>query len=310
MSQSLRDLKLFVAVYEERSFTVAAEREHSTQSGVSQHIRKLENSLGVKLFERGVGVPVEVTPAAVAYYQGCIEILRLHAKTNGIAKTFGHGLVGNLSVGLPGSIVRSSFASSIQRFAKMHPNVSVRVTEADSDTLTEQVRSGNVEFAFVGGINNEPGMKKTPFLVMPEALVSRSNSGFKNLSPLCLSGCNPLKLIVPFHSKGRRQAIESYLAVNHVFVERWLEVDSNSGALNLVANSDWVTILPMMMLRPEIEHGGITVNMLSPRLNATLSLIEPLRNPISPIAEAFVDILREETNTVKLRLDAIVDQIV
>jgi DNA-binding transcriptional LysR family regulator len=42
MSGSLRDIRLFIAAYEERSFTAAATRENATQSGVSQHIRKLE----------------------------------------------------------------------------------------------------------------------------------------------------------------------------------------------------------------------------------------------------------------------------
>ena len=52
MAGSLRDMRLFVAAYEERSFTAAARRENATQSGVSQHIRKLEGALGVHLFRR------------------------------------------------------------------------------------------------------------------------------------------------------------------------------------------------------------------------------------------------------------------
>ena len=52
MSESLRDIRIFVAAYEERSFTAAAIREHATQSGVSQHIRKLEEGFRVKLFSR------------------------------------------------------------------------------------------------------------------------------------------------------------------------------------------------------------------------------------------------------------------
>ncbi len=43
---SFRDIRLFVAAFEERSFTAAARREGATQSGVSQHIRKLEEGLG------------------------------------------------------------------------------------------------------------------------------------------------------------------------------------------------------------------------------------------------------------------------
>ena len=61
MTESLRDIRIFVAAYEERSFTAAAVREHATQSGVSQHIRKLEEGFRVKLFSREKG---QVAPDA------------------------------------------------------------------------------------------------------------------------------------------------------------------------------------------------------------------------------------------------------
>ena len=76
---SFRDIRLFVAAYEERSFTAAARREHATQSGVSQHIRKLEDGLRVKLFVRDKGRVVP-TPAGDSYYRHCIELLKPHAK--------------------------------------------------------------------------------------------------------------------------------------------------------------------------------------------------------------------------------------
>ena len=72
MRQNPRSIQLFVAAYEEQSFTVAAQREHATQSGVSQHVSDLEDSLGVKLFFRSVG-SVHPTPAGTAYYSACIE---------------------------------------------------------------------------------------------------------------------------------------------------------------------------------------------------------------------------------------------
>ncbi|MGI9388078.1 MAG: LysR family transcriptional regulator, partial [Methyloligellaceae bacterium] len=48
----LQQIRYFVAVYEEGSFTAAAEREHATQSGLSMQIKDLEKKLGVCLFER------------------------------------------------------------------------------------------------------------------------------------------------------------------------------------------------------------------------------------------------------------------
>jgi len=49
---SLRQIRSFVAVYEEGSFTLAAQREGSTQSGHLPHIKQLEIELDAVLFER------------------------------------------------------------------------------------------------------------------------------------------------------------------------------------------------------------------------------------------------------------------
>ena len=46
---TLRQIRSFVAVCEEASFTAAAARERATQSGISQHIKKLEAELGTAL---------------------------------------------------------------------------------------------------------------------------------------------------------------------------------------------------------------------------------------------------------------------
>ena len=93
---SFRDIRLFVAAYEERSFTAAAKRENATQSGVSQHIRKLEDSLRVKLFVRDKGRVVP-TPAGDSYYRHCIELLHTHAKATTAVRRHGTGLDGNSS---------------------------------------------------------------------------------------------------------------------------------------------------------------------------------------------------------------------
>ena len=96
MLSKTQSIRLFVAAYEERSFTAAAERENATQSGVSQHIRNLERSLGVALFLRDRGRPVP-TPAGDSYYRRCIDVLRAHEAATNAVRTFARGLVGQVT---------------------------------------------------------------------------------------------------------------------------------------------------------------------------------------------------------------------
>src|SRR3954469_5815409 len=77
MLPKLMYVRLFVAVYEEGSFTAAASREGLGQSGVSAHVRQLEAQLGVQLLARDRAVIP--TPAGHAYYRHCVELLRTHA---------------------------------------------------------------------------------------------------------------------------------------------------------------------------------------------------------------------------------------
>src|SRR3974377_286167 len=78
---SLRKIRAFVAVFEEGSFTAAAAREGATQSGLSQHVKQLEDALTAVLFIRQ-GRLVEATPAGRQYYRECAGILKQLDRAN------------------------------------------------------------------------------------------------------------------------------------------------------------------------------------------------------------------------------------
>jgi DNA-binding transcriptional LysR family regulator len=307
MPESLRDIRLFVAVYEERSFTAAAAREKATQPGVSQHIRKLEDRLGVKLFARGGAVLP--TPAGDAYYRGCIEILRAHELATQRLRGFGDGLAGELVVGLMPTLTRCALAPALARFMEVHPNVAVRVVEAFSGILVEQVRAGELAFAIVPPVLGEAGLRSRLFVRTPELLVSGRASGLPHLARMRLASLGPLKLVVPGSANARRARIETYLASAGVAIERRLELDTMFGALDFVAGTDWVTILPGTMMVSDIEQRQFTINPLAdPPLALDLMLIEPSRRPLAPVAEAFLACLREETTRLDARWSQVVDK--
>lgn len=66
-------LKYFIAVAEERNFTKAANKNHISQTAISQQIAKLEDELEVKLFERA-SLPVTLTPAGERVYRRALII--------------------------------------------------------------------------------------------------------------------------------------------------------------------------------------------------------------------------------------------
>lgn len=299
---SLTDISLFVAVYEERSITAAAQREHATQSGVSQHIRKLEDTLGVALFLRDAG-GMQPTPAGETYYRDCVALLRQYETAARDVQQYKGELAGEVSVGLMATITRSALAPALTAFTENHPNVRVRVVEAPSRLLAEQVHAGEMDFAIVPALLERPGLGRSFFLRTPEVLVSRPGTGEAHLEPAQLARIANLKLILPSPRNIRRQAFEHYFAQAGVRPARSLELDVIFTALHMVEQSDWRTLLPAIMMVEEIESARLTINTLAnPSLWFDFSCIEPLRRPLSPAANVFLQFLKTEAD----RLNAVV----
>jgi DNA-binding transcriptional LysR family regulator len=109
---------------------------------------------------------------------------------------------------------------------------------------------------------------------------------------------------VPSKANTRRHLIETYLASNGVEIERLLELDAMLGTLDFVARTDWVAILPSVMMATETRSRQFTVNpIVAPPFSLDLVLIEPSRRPMSPGAQAFLAMLEEESIRLNRRWD-------
>ncbi len=307
MPGSLRDISLFVAVYEARSFTAAAARENATQSGVSQHVRKLEESLDVRLFTRDKGV-VAPTPAGDTYYQHCIDVLRAHEAARRSVTGYAKGFEGEIVVGLMPTMTRCVLAPVLTRFIAANPNVSVRVVEGYSAALTQQLLAGELDFAIVPAFAGAPGLRSRLFLRTPEVLVAAPSTSRMHLAGVKLGAAGPLKLVVPARSNTRRKTIETYCGANGIRIDQMVELDSMMATLDMVQRSDWVTILPGIMMAIDVpgqDGPGLIVNPLKdPDLTLDLVQIEPSRRPMSAIAQAFCDALEAESQTLNARWDS------
>ena len=187
-------------------------------------------------------------------------------------------------------------------FVAENPNAQVRVVDGFSAMLTEHVRAGEYAFAVVPAFQGGPGLSTRLFHSTPEVLVSRRSSRLNHMAPIRLSDLDPLNLLLPSPQNTRRRTLETFLASNGVRVRRVLEIDSMFGALDLVANTDWVSIFPAIMMAPDIDRDLFTINMIvEPQLTLDLVLIEPLRQPMGPIAETFLRLLEDETARISAR---------
>ncbi|TXH83385.1 MAG: LysR family transcriptional regulator [Rhizobium sp.] len=295
---SLRQIRSFVAVYEEGSFTAAARREGATQSGISQHLKQLESELGAALLERK-GRDVEPTLAGKLYYRECVEVLKkLEAAQQSVAV---HHVRGAIRVGLMPTFTRSVLAPALDSFLASAPGSEISITEAYSGVLTEMILKGELDFAIVPAFEGATGIAHRLLARDREMLVSAKRGKKTNLNPVRLSELGPLKVVLPGLQNTRRRNIETYFSVNGLTVAQRLELDAMMGTLQFVASSDWVAILPFVMMVSDIDDGQFDIRPLEdPPFYSEFVLIEPARKVMSPAAALFADILRMEAEKSRL----------
>jgi LysR family transcriptional regulator, nitrogen assimilation regulatory protein len=290
---NLRQIRSFVAVYEEASFTAAAVRESATQSGISQHIKQLERDLGVVLFERE-GRDVRPTTAGRLYYGQCVDVLqRLEAARRSVATK---QILGSIRVGLMPTFTRSVLSPALARFLQQAPGSEIRILEAYSGVLTDMTLKGDLDFAVVPAFEGAIGISHQLLARDREMLVSARRGRARNLKPIKLSELGALKIIVPGLPNTRRRNIETYLSSNNVTVSQRLELDAMMGTLQFVAASDWVAILPFLMMVSDLDESRFEIRPLDdPPFHSEFILIQPARKVLTPAASLFASILKTET---------------
>jgi DNA-binding transcriptional LysR family regulator len=141
----MQQLRVFVAVAEELSFTGAAQRLQMSQQPVSATVRRLERQLGVRLFDRTTR-RVSLTDAGRAVLPSASAAVEAADRFIRVAHDQRDGSAGVLRVGLsPGVHYRAQ--SLVQAFQARRPRTRVEVREASTGTLVNQIAAGELDVA-------------------------------------------------------------------------------------------------------------------------------------------------------------------
>jgi DNA-binding transcriptional LysR family regulator len=145
----LRQLRYVLAVAETSSFTRAAERCLVVQSALSHQIARLERELGARLFDR-TSRQVRLTAAGDAFLPAARQCLDAADRAAAeVAAAVGE-VRGQLTVGVIPTVAAVDIPAVLRAFHERYPHVRVRLRVAASEQLTEQVKEGLVDVAFLG----------------------------------------------------------------------------------------------------------------------------------------------------------------
>ncbi len=145
---NIRDLKYLVAVARLRNFTMAANHCYVSQPTLSGQIKKLEETLGVQLFER---TNKRVIPTAVGtrIVNGAIHILKEVDRIREIAESAIDPLSGNFRFGAFPTLATYIFPYLVNPIKARMPNLKLILVEEKTDMLLDKLVKGDIDAALL-----------------------------------------------------------------------------------------------------------------------------------------------------------------
>ena len=144
----LRQLRYFNALAETLNFHRAAERLHISQPPLTVAIRKLEEELGVALFERDPR-GVRLTTAGLAAVNPAREALAAAEKVREAARQGAAGLRGRLSIGFIGSAIGELMPRIVSPFRHAYPEVELALEEMNSVEIVRAIAGRRLDIGLV-----------------------------------------------------------------------------------------------------------------------------------------------------------------
>jgi DNA-binding transcriptional LysR family regulator len=155
---NLNYLRIFLVVYRTRSMTLAAKQLHLTQSGVSQQIKSLEDTLGIILFDR-INRKIIPTDEAEQLYAECSKRLDDLENTLRQISNQDNELQGKVKVGISPSLRERRVSELLAEFGRQHPKVKFDMRVGLASELSVWFEKGRLDFAFADAFVNEDNIE-------------------------------------------------------------------------------------------------------------------------------------------------------
>jgi DNA-binding transcriptional LysR family regulator len=292
INYDIHDLQAFVAVADRASFRQAATDLFLSQSALSRRIEKLEEGLGVKLFERTTR-RVQLTNVGQTFLMNVRTALDgLEDAVLSVADLAAHR-TGTVTLACVPSAVWHFLPEVLNRFSARFPRIRVRVHDESAQDVLNLVLGGEADFGinFTGAEN--PEIVFEPIYVENYVLAMRPDHPLAKRMELSWKETVGERYISVAKSSGNRSVIDATLAGIEKHPVIFCEVNHVSGVLALVEAGMGVAAVPGLSVLPGRADGIVGVPLVNPAITRTLGLISKRNHTMAPAARTLFEMLGE-----------------
>ena len=247
---TLTELRYVVALAQERHFRRAAQKCFVTQPTLSLALAKLEDELGVRLFERNKN-EVLVTPMGEAIVEQARRVLDEAGKITSLAKGSQDQLAGALRLGIIPTIGPYLLPELVPILRVRAPNMPLVIEENFTASLVPMLRDGEIDVAIVALPFSVAGVRTRTLYEEPFSVVVPEGHGWarkKHVRPDELSGEN--LLVLNAGHCFRDQVLEACPGQSNTANPEGRSGSSLETIRNMVASGLGVSVLPATALQP------------------------------------------------------------
>lgn len=284
---------LLDAVSRAGSFRRAAEKLNMSASAINRQILKLEQDVGLPLFER---LPRGIRPTAAG--ERLLADIRRWRREQELAEGQLRDLKGqrrgSVSIGAMECFATALLPDSIKALHAEHPLIEAEVLIAGGDELLRKLVAKEIDIAL---IFNPPTRLTADTIFSLHArpgLVMASNHPLAVSRNLRLADCLQYGFVLPDRSIGIRKFIEAAFEDAHIEVAASVTTNSITLMKSMLRLSQRLAILSIFDVHSELSRGELSFLPIEDRKldEETLTIAVPSNRRPSPAAQAFIDILK------------------
>lgn len=254
-SLSLRDLEYAVAVARERHFGRAAERCGVSQAALSEQVRKLENVLGVTLFER-TKRHVEPTARGIALIAQAELLLTDARRLLETAQRSAEPLTGELRLGVIATLGPYYLPTLLHGGRKRFPRLALHLTEGRTADLLAQLRHGELDAVLVALPLSADGLTVRPLFFEPFRLACPLDHPLATRPDVRLRDLTRGKLLLM--EEGHCMRDQALALCNVRRLNSYTRVASSLEMLrHMIAAGEGYSIFPHMAAQDHADMGGL-----------------------------------------------------
>jgi DNA-binding transcriptional LysR family regulator len=294
-----RRLEVFTKVFQQKSFSKAGQALFLSQPTVSEHIRLLEEDLGLTLFDRQ-GKEILPTKAGQFLFQYANQLMSLRQDSLRAMKQFRDKGVGELLIGgsnIPGQYILPGLLGV---FKKSFPGIRIRLWIGDTQRIQEKVLDGTIELGLVGALIEHRRISSQPLTTDELVCISLPGRAGEKQRAVDPDKLLSLPFIIREKGSGTRRSLEQALKKIHLDpkdLQVVAEMGSNEAIRQAVKAGLGVSVISRRAVLEDLDQGRLQeIKIRKFPLLRNFYLISLNQRTLSPLAQEFKEfILKKET---------------